>query len=114
MARHIAGIDVVLHDRTLVGHDAFNAPLYEDTQITVSNVLVAPMSSTEVLETLELTGSRAVYQLAIPKGDTRDWSVGKKVTFFGEDWRIIALPTKGIDDLIPLDWNLKVQVERYG
>lgn len=114
MAGHIRGITVVLYDRTETGRDAFNAPIYTETAVPVDNVLVAPMSSTEVLETLELTGSRAVYQLGIPKGDTHDWSAGKKVSFFGEDWRIIALPTEGIEDMIPLSWNKKVQVERYG
>ena len=114
MAGHIRGITVTLYDRTETGRDAFNAPIYTETAVPVDNVLVAPMSSTEVLETLELTGSRAVYQLGIPKGDTHDWSAGKKVSFFGEDWRIIALPTEGIEDMIPLSWNKKVQVERYG
>lgn len=109
----IRGITVTLHDRTETGRDAFNAPIFEDTGVQVDNVLIAPMSSTEILETLELTGARAVYQLGIPKGDAHDWSAGKKVSFFGEDWRIIALPTEGIDDLIPLQWNKKVQVERY-
>ena len=113
MAGHIRGITVTLYDRTETGRDAFNAPIYTEAAVPVDNVLVAPMSSTEVLETLELTGSRAVYQLGIPKGDTHDWSAGKKVSFFGEDWRIIALPTEGIEDLIPLQWNKKVQVERY-
>jgi hypothetical protein len=113
MAGHIRGITVTLYDRTETGRDALNAPIFEDTDAQVDNVLVAPMSSTEILETLELTGARAVYQLGIPKGDAHDWSAGKKVSFFGEDWRIIALPTEGIDDLIPLQWNKKVQVERY-
>lgn len=110
----IKGITVTLYDRTETGRDEFNAPIYSDIETSVDNVLVAPMSSTEVLETLELTGSRAVYQLGIPKGDTHDWSAGKKVSFFGEEWRIIALPIEGIEDLIPLQWNKKVQVERYG
>lgn len=113
MAGHIRGITVILHDRTETGRDEFNAPIFEDIDMQVDNVLVAPMSSTEILETLELTGARAVYQLGIPKGDAHDWSAGKKVSFFGDDWRIIALPTEGIDDLIPLQWNKKVQVERY-
>jgi len=114
MAGIIKGITVILHDRIESGRDAFNAPIYTETETPVNNVLVSPMSSTEVLETLELTGARAVYQLGIPKGDAHEWTTGKKVTFFGEDWRIIALPTQGIESMIPLDWNMKVQVERYG
>ena len=51
--------------------------------------------------------------MAIPKGDTHDWSAGKKVSFFGHDWRIIQMPEEGIEWLIPLAWNKKVRVERY-
>ncbi len=112
MAR-LRGITVTLYDRTETGRDRLNHPVYELTPVEVDNVLVAPMSSTEVLETYNLTGRRAAYQMAIPKGDAHDWSAGKKVRFFGHDWRIIAIPTEGIEDLIPLSWNKKVQVELY-
>lgn len=107
------GITITLFDRTQTDVDALNNPIYTETPVSVSNVLVAPVSSTEVLDTYNLTGRRAVYQLAIPKGDTHDWTAGKKVNFFGEDWRIIELPQEGIDKLIPLQWNKKVRVERY-
>ena len=113
MAGRIRGITVALYDRVVTAHDAFNAPIYTERAIEVEDVLVAPISSTELLETYNLTGRKAVYQLGIPKGDEHDWSEGKRVSFFGRDWRIIAIPTEGIDDLIPLGWNKKVQVERY-
>lgn len=109
----LGGITVTLYDRTVSETDALNHPVYTETAVTVDNVLVAPISATEILETYNLTGRRAVYQLAIPKDDTNDWSAGKKVNFFNTDWRIIAMPTQGIEDLIPLDWNKKVQVETY-
>ena len=76
-------------------------------------MLVAPVNSTEVLDTYNLTGRKAVYQLAIPKGDTNNWTAGTKVSFFGEDWRIIELAEEGIESLVPLQWNKKVRVERY-
>lgn len=107
------GITVTLYDRTLTGTDALNVPIYTETAVSVENVLVAPVSDTEVLETYSLTGRKAIYQLGIPKGDTHDWAAGKRVSFFGEDYRIIGLPTEGIDELIPLNWNKKVKVERY-
>lgn len=109
----MTGITVTLYDRTATSTDALNHPIYTETAVTVDNVLVAPMDTQEVLETYNLTGRKAVYQMAIPKGDTHDWSAGKKVSFFGEDWRIIGLPLEGIDSLIPLSWNKKVRVERY-
>lgn len=107
------GISVVLYNRTQSGEDALNHPTYTETATTVDNVLVAPLSSSELTETYSLTGRRAEYQLAIPKTDTNEWTAGKKVSFFGTDWRIIAMPEQGIDDLIPLSWNKKVKVERY-
>lgn len=107
------GITVTLYDRIKTGVDELYHSIYTETPVEVENVLVAPMSSTEVLETYNLTGRKAVYQLGIPKGDTHEWAAGKKVRFFGEDWRIIGMPTLGIEVMIPLSWNTKVQVERY-
>lgn len=106
----IKGITVTLYTRTKTGVDAFNAPVYTETPVVVDNVLVAPLSDEEILDTLNLTGRRAKYQLGIPKGDTHTWE-GCEVEFFGERWRVIGQPTSGIDDLIPLRWNKKVKVE---
>ena len=100
------GITIELLTKTQVGTDAFNHPLYSERPVKIKNVLVAPISDTEVLDIINLTGRRAVYQLAIPKGDTHEWE-NQKVRFFGKTWRIIGKPTKGIDHLIPGQWNLK-------
>lgn len=107
------GITITLYEPTQTGTDALNAPIYTEEAVSVHNVLVAPMSTEEVLQTYTLTGRKAVYQMGIPKGDTHEWTAGKRVSFFGEDWRIIGLPEEGIESLIPLDWNKKVRVERY-
>lgn len=107
------GITVTLYVRTEGAPDAFNRPTYIETPVQVSNVLVAPetQAGQEVLETLDLTGRKAVYILGIPKGDTNDWE-NCRVDFFGQSWRVIGIPTEGINDLIPLSWNKKVRVER--
>ena len=107
------GIAVTLYDRSKIGTDELNQPIYDETPVVVDNVIVAPLNDTEVLETYNLTGRRAEYQLGIPKGDTHEWTAGKKVRFFDEDWRIIGMPTLGIEVMIPLSWNAKVKVERY-
>ena len=109
----IRGITVTLYDLTQTGTDPLNKPIYTDTPVQVDNVLISPISSTEQLETFSLTGRKAVYQLGIPKGDTHEWKAGKKVRFFNTDWRIIGIPTEGIEEMIPLSWNKKVMVERY-
>lgn len=109
----MTGITVTLYEIVPTGLDELNHPIYTETETSVDNVLVAPVSSTELTEIYSLTGRRAEYQLAIPKGDSHDWSAGKRVGFFGKTWRIIAMPEEGIDKLIPLSWNKKVKVERY-
>lgn len=107
------GITVTLFQRTQVGKDPFNRPIYMETQVNVKNVLVAPAETggDELLDALNLTGRKAVYTLAIPKGDTHNWE-NARVDFFGESWRVIGIPTEGIEELIPLQWNRKVKVER--
>lgn len=107
------GITVTLFQRTQVGKDPFNRPIYMETQVDVKNVLVAPAETggDELLDALNLTGRKAVYTLAIPKGDTHNWE-NARVDFFGESWRVIGIPTEGIEELIPLQWNRKVKVER--
>lgn len=106
------GIPVTLYTKTETGRDAFSKPIYKETAVTVDNVLVEAISSTEVLETLSLTGRKAVYRLGIPKGDANDWT-DKRVNFFGQDFRTIGIPVEGIEEMIPLEWNKKVMVERY-
>lgn len=108
----IKGITVTLISKKEVGRDPFNKPIYEDVEIEVDNVLVSPTKSEEVLNQQNLTGRTAAYTLAIPKGDTNVWE-NQEVRFFGERWRVFGIPLQGIDELIPLDWNKKVMVERY-
>lgn len=107
------GITVTLYDRTQTGTDALNHPVYSETAVTVKNVLVAPSSMVEITEQISINGSKGEYLMAIPKGDTNEWTAGKRVSFFGEDWKIIEMPEEGIEWLIPLSWNKKVKVERY-
>lgn len=106
------GIPVTLYTVTQTGTDDFNRPIYAETAVTVNDVLIAPLSDTEILDTVNLTGKKAVYQLGIPKGDTHDWE-NRRVSFFGKDWRVIGHPTEGIEAMIPLRWNKKVRVESY-
>ena len=108
----LKGITVILYEETLTGYDRIGAPIFEETPVEVENVLVAPTSSDEMVTDLSLYGKRSVYTLGIPKGDEHDWR-NKKVEFFGQTFQTFDMPVKGIDELIPLDWNIKVKVERY-
>ena len=107
------GITVTLYNRTSDSTDEFNRPIYTETAIAVDNVLVGQPTTDEITDTLNLTGKHLAYVLAIPKGDTNTWT-DRTVEFFGEKFRTIGEPTMGIDHLIPLSWNKKVRVERYG
>ena len=108
----IKGITVTLIANIQTGENPFGEPIYNETEIEVDNVLVRPTESDEVVNRLTLTGKHAAYTLAIPKGDTNVWE-DREVRFFGKRWKVIGLPLEGIEDLIPLDWNKKVTVERY-
>jgi len=108
----IKGITVTLINKEEIGKDPLGAPIYLDKEIEVENVLVSPTSSDDIINQLNITGKKAVYTLAIPKSDTNIWE-DKEVRFFGEKWRVFGIPLQGIDELIPLDWNKKVMVERY-
>jgi hypothetical protein len=110
----LRGITVTLWERTENGVDAFNKPRYDETAVQVKNVLVTPAGETgsELLDATDLVSREADYTLAIPKGDAHRWETGCRVDFFGERFRIVGKPTKGIEALIPLSWNMKVRVQR--
>lgn len=109
----LRGIDVILYERHKTGEDAFHAPVYEETPVTVRNVLVGEPDAAVVVSELQLTGRRLAYVLALPKGDDHDWA-NTAVEFFGQRFRTYGDVTEGIEAMIPLRWNRKVKVERYG
>jgi hypothetical protein len=108
----IKGITITLINKIEVGRDPFNKPIVEDVGIEVDNVLISPTSTDDIVNQLNIDGKKAVYTLAIPKGDTNNWE-DAEVFFFGKRWRTFGIPIEGIEHLIPLDWNKKVMVERY-
>ena len=108
----IKGIPVTLIQKREVSEDPFGNPVYEEVEVEIENVLIAPTLSDDVINQLNLTGKKAVYTLAIPKGDTHVWE-DQEVRFFGERWRVFGMELQGIEEMIPLDWNKKVTVERY-
>lgn len=109
----IKGITVQLHQHVQVGVDELNRPIYEDNVVQVDNVLVCPVESSPVMDSTSMTGKRATYELCIPKEDAHNW-VDTLVEFWGETWQTVSYPIRYIDNMVPLDWNQKVRVERYG
>jgi len=108
----LKGIDVTLYVRAQTGTDAFGAPVYEETEETVRNVLVGEPSAEAVASELQLYGRHLTYTLALPKGDAHDWN-NVTVAFFGQKFRTYGGVTEGIEAMLPLSWNRKVKVERY-
>ena len=109
----IHGITVRLYVKTQTGTDDFGAPVFDETPKEVCNVLVGEPTSEDIVSSLQLYGKRIAYTLAIPTGDEHDWE-DVTVEFFGQKFRTYGGVTQGIDTLIPLCWNKKVKVERYG
>lgn len=89
-----------------------NRPIMEEHREEVHDVLVSPVSAEDMTWATNLSGRKAAYTLAIPKGDTHAWT-GQAVEFFGQRWRVVGVPLQGIEALIPLRWNKKVTVEAY-
>lgn len=109
---NLHGITVQLEVTQQTGKDEANRPVYTSEFVPVENVLVGSPSEQEVLDTLNLTGRKAIYVLGIPKGDTHDWT-DKKVKIWNTMFRTIGASVTGIEDLIPLHWGKNVKVELY-
>lgn len=109
----LKGIDVILYEKHSIGLNGFGSPIYEETPVVIENVLVAPVSSDNILDNVDVKEKTETYQLAIPKGDDHDW-INAKVEFFGKTWETVGTPLEGIEELIPLSWNRKVLVRRIG
>lgn len=106
------GITVVLINRTQTGVDALNHPIYEEVETEVSNVLVYPTTSDDVIDQTSLEGKKLAYTLGIPKGDTHDW-LDCKVRFFGKTFKSYGFPIEGIEAMVPTRWHKKVLVDLY-
>lgn len=109
----IRGIPVILYDRVQAGTDDFHAPVYSETPVTVENVLVCPVSTQDIITDLQLYGKRAEYELCIPKEDSHTWE-DRVVEFFGQKWHTFGIPQQWQESQLPLAWNKRVKVERYG
>lgn len=108
----IKGIKIKLINRIENGSDDFGNPIWRETEIDVDDVLVAPTSTTDITDSLNLYGKKAVYVIGIPKGDEHIWT-DQIVEFFGQRFRVFGFTTMGIEANIPLRWNMKAYVEAY-
>lgn len=109
----IKGIDIQLINLIENGKDEFNQPFYTETApITIKNVLVSPLESSDVIDGTSLLTEKLRYQLAIPKGDDHRWA-NSIVVMRNNRFKTVGEAIGGIESMIPLDWNKKVVIERY-
>lgn len=106
------GMTVTLVEKTLTGSNAFNEPVYTESQVDVDDVLVGSPTSDELTSALSLHGKTIEYVLGIPDGDEHVWE-DTIVIIFGKRYQTIGAVIRGIDDLVPLRWHRKIQVARY-
>ncbi|EGF47518.1 phage protein [Lacticaseibacillus rhamnosus MTCC 5462] len=66
MAR-IKGMKVTLIDKVANGTDPFGHQVYEDKEVIIDNVLVAPTAAADVVSQLNLTGKRPSTRLRFPR-----------------------------------------------
>lgn len=109
----LTGTTILLYEKVKTGVDAFNAPIYTEKAVNVENVLIAPATTEDIEDDLQLYGKHAVYELHIPKTDTHNWE-NQVVEFYGHKWKTFGIPLVYMNHLTPGQWNRKVKVERYG
>ena len=113
--RRIHGITVTLIIKDVEERDPLRHPIYGEYPVDVENVLIGEPSTEDITSTTNLSGHKVHYKLAIPKTDTHDWK--NNDVMLPPPWecrcRVVGIPTEGISENIPLDWNKKVLLERY-
>lgn len=108
----IRGETVILVEKTQTGVDPFGQPIYEESEVTVENVVVGVPSSDAVVTDLNIDGKRLAFILGIPKGDNHDW---KNATIYirGQKFKSYGFPLTQTEENVPGHWNTQVKVEAY-
>lgn len=107
------GETVYLIEKTVVGADAFNAPIYAETKIAVDDVLIGSPTFEQAVDSLNLYGKKIAFTLGIPKGDAHTWK-DTKVIIRNEVYRTYGEPLIQTPANVPGRWNMQVKVEKYG
>ena len=86
------GETIAVLTRRKTGEDEMGEPVYEWDSERVENVLVRPLSGSDLADSLRPDGIRVSYSLAFPKA----WTAGKAPGFLTH--RRVALVARGMDE----------------
>ncbi|MCI6844146.1 MAG: hypothetical protein MR874_05240 [Coriobacteriaceae bacterium] len=89
------GETVAVLTRTQTGADEMGEPTYEWTSERVDNVLVRPLTGSDLADPLRPDGIRVSYSLAFPKA----WTAGRAPGFLAH--RRVALVARGMGEADP-------------
>lgn len=103
------GETVIVDIKSPSGRDAFNALTYEPQQIEVSNVLCAPASSDDVLDSNRPDGAEVRYTLYFPKTFEQQLE-NTRVNVRGEWLNVIGSPNHFDASVCPTDWWMVAKV----
>lgn len=107
------GMTVQLVEQREVGIDPIGNPIYTEMLVDIPDVLVGQPTADDMTTSISVYGKTCAFVLGIPRTDNHDWT-DKEVVIFGQKYKTIGYPMRGIDANIPLRWNRNVKVERYG
>lgn len=113
---HLNTRTVFLTVKTKTAIDDFNAPIYTTTEVAVDGVLIGEPTTDDITTSINLYGKKAGVTLAIPKGDNHNWTdtTVRLPAPWSAVYRTIGEPRYGIEENIPLAWNGRVLLEKYG
>lgn len=106
----MVGETVEVETTVQAGKDSFGNAIYESKFVPVENVLVAPSSTTNVIDTTRPNGANVVYQLYFPKGFDLPL-MNKKIKVRNEVFRVIGDPKPYPVENTPTPWFMEVEVE---
>lgn len=105
----MTGETVIAEDFEQTGKDPYGKPENATFESAVSNVLVAPGATDDVIESNRADGVSVAYTLYFPNSFTGNLE-GKRVKVRGEWFGVIGSPRPYNPETTPTPWNLVVEV----
>lgn len=108
----IKGETVTVQTRTQGGVDGGNNPVWKWTDATVNNVLVAPGSRSDVVDSSRPDGTEIVWTLHFPKTFTGGLRNARVIVRGGAPLDVVGDPQPYTEANTPGLWNRPVEVGR--